>query len=102
LVGDRIVLADVDLSNQKAGPATARALYRRKAEARGTRVIVTGRIKQRSYENKDGRQVTVTEIEASDVGLRLQRANVKVTKTQRSRAETGNGFGGDAPEEPPF
>ena len=36
---------------------------------KGTRVIVTGRIRQRTYEPKDGGQVTVTEVEATDVGV---------------------------------
>jgi single-strand DNA-binding protein len=58
---------------------------------RGTRVIVTGRIKQRTYEPKDGGQVTVTEVEAYDVGVSLQRATVKVTKAQRATGDTGNG-----------
>jgi single-strand DNA-binding protein len=65
---------------------------------KGTRVIVTGRLRQRTYEPKDGGQVTVTEIEATDVGVSLQRAAVKVTKAQRSAG--GNGEG--TPEEPPF
>jgi single-strand DNA-binding protein len=66
---------------------------------RGDRVVVTGRIKQRSYENKEGAQVTVTEVEASDVGVSLQRATVKVTKAQRSTGDAGNG---QAEAEVPF
>jgi single-strand DNA-binding protein len=69
---------------------------------RGDRVVVTGRIKQRTYESKEGSNVTVTEIEASDVGVSLQRVTAKLAKTQRSTAADGNGFGGDAPDEPPF
>jgi single-strand DNA-binding protein len=65
---------------------------------KGTRVIVTGRLRQRTYEPKDGGTVTVTEVEAADVGVSLQRATVKATKAQRSAG--GNGEG--APEEPPF
>jgi single-strand DNA-binding protein len=67
---------------------------------RGDRVMVTGRIRQRSYENKDGNTVTVTEVEASDVGVSLQRATVKVAQTQRTTADV-NGHGAPA-EEPPF
>lgn len=66
---------------------------------RGDRVIVTGRIRQRAYESRDGAQVTVTEIEASDVGVSLQRVTAKLAKAQRSSGESnGNGHG----EEPPF
>jgi single-strand DNA-binding protein len=61
---------------------------------RGDRVIVTGRIRQRTYE-RDGSNVQVTEVEATDVGVSLQRVTAKLAKAQRS---TGNGEGnGDAP-----
>jgi single-strand DNA-binding protein len=58
---------------------------------RGTRVIVTGRLKQRSYDNRDGQKVTVLEMEVDDVGPALRTATAKVTKVARS----GGGFGGD-------
>lgn len=67
---------------------------------RGDRVIVTGRVRQRSYETREGQKVTVTEVEATDVGLSLQRGTAKLAKAQRSSAEPGNG--GQATEEPPF
>ncbi|WP_152185273.1 single-stranded DNA-binding protein [Segeticoccus rhizosphaerae] len=57
---------------------------------RGTRVIVSGRLKQRSYE-KDGQQRTVVEMEADEVGPSLKYATAKVNKTQRGG---GGGFGG--------
>src|SRR6266571_8984149 len=62
---------------------------------RGMRVIVNGRLKQRSYETKEGEKRTVYEIEVDDVGPALRYATAKVVKS--------NGFGGgDAPDEPPF
>ncbi|HRW17342.1 MAG TPA: single-stranded DNA-binding protein [Dermatophilaceae bacterium] len=58
---------------------------------RGTRVIVTGRLKSRSYETKEGEKRTVIEMEVDEVGPSLRYASAKVTKTQRSG---GGGFGG--------
>ncbi|MDN3352853.1 single-stranded DNA-binding protein [Actinomadura sp. DC4] len=57
---------------------------------RGMRVIVQGRLKQRSYETREGEKRTVYEIEADDVGPSLKSATAKVNKTQRQ----GGGFGG--------
>src|SRR3954453_3315199 len=57
---------------------------------RGMRVIVQGRLKQRSYETKEGEKRTVYEVEADEVGPSLRNASAKVTKTQRQ----GGGFGG--------
>ncbi len=58
---------------------------------RGMRVIVQGRLRQRSYETKEGEKRTVYEIEVDEVGPSLRNASAKVTKSQRS---TGGGFGG--------
>jgi single-strand DNA-binding protein len=60
---------------------------------RGMRVIVQGRLKQRSYETREGEKRTVYEVEAEDVGPSLKNATAKVTKAQRS----GGGFGQDTP-----
>jgi single-strand DNA-binding protein len=60
---------------------------------RGMRVIVQGRLKQRSYETREGEKRTVYEIEADEVGPSLKNATAKVTKAQRS----GGGFGQDTP-----
>jgi len=60
---------------------------------RGMRVIVQGRLKQRSYETKEGEKRTVYEVEADEVGPSLRSASAKVTKTQRG----GSGFGASAP-----
>jgi len=58
---------------------------------RGMRVIVTGRLKQRSYETKEGEKRTVYELEVDDVGPSLRNASAKVAKSERSGA---GGFGG--------
>jgi single-strand DNA-binding protein len=55
---------------------------------RGMRVIVTGRLRQRSYETKEGEKRTVYEVEADEVGPSLRNASAKVIKTTRSG---GNG-----------
>jgi single-strand DNA-binding protein len=59
---------------------------------RGTRVIVSGRLKSRSYETKEGEKRTVIEMEVDEVGPSLRYASAKVTKTQRGNG--GGGFGG--------
>ena len=61
---------------------------------RGMRVIVQGRLKQRSYETKEGEKRTVYEVEVDEVGPSLRNASAKVTKTQRSAAAGGFGGGG--------
>ena len=58
---------------------------------RGMRVIVSGRLRQRSYETKEGEKRTVYEIEVDEVGPSLRNASAKVTRSSRS---TGSGFGG--------
>jgi single-strand DNA-binding protein len=57
---------------------------------RGTRVIVSGRLRQRSYETKEGEKRTVYEVEVDDVGPSLRNASAKVNKMARS----GDGYGG--------
>lgn len=57
---------------------------------RGMRVVVTGRLKQRSYETREGEKRTVVELDVDEIGPSLRYATAKVTKTQRS----GGGFGG--------
>jgi single-strand DNA-binding protein len=59
---------------------------------RGMRVIVQGRLRQRSYETKEGEKRTVYEIEVDEVGPSLRNASAKVTKSTRSTG--GGGFGG--------
>lgn len=83
------------------------AVWREMAESvaesltRGTRVIVTGRLRQRSFETKEGEKRTVIELEVDEVGPSLRYATAKVSKAERSG---GGGFGGgsrpDAAEDP--
>ena len=51
---------------------------------RGTRVIVQGRLKSRSYETKEGEKRTVVEMDVDEVGPSLRYASAKVTKAERS------------------
>ncbi|MEI6038060.1 MAG: single-stranded DNA-binding protein [Actinomycetes bacterium] len=59
---------------------------------RGMRVLVSGRLKQRSYETKEGEKRTVFEVEVDEVGPSLRNATAKVTKTTRQGGSSG-GFG---------
>ena len=81
---------------------------------RGTRVIVSGRLRQRSYETKEGEKRTVYEVEADEVGASLRSASAKVTRAARTSAAAGkpdaggeadpwSGQGsGEYTDEPPF
>ena len=60
---------------------------------RGTRVIVSGRLKARSYETREGEKRTVMELEVDEIGPSLTWATAKVTRASRSGG-TGGGFGG--------
>lgn len=62
---------------------------------RGSRVIVTGRLKQRSFETKEGEKRTVMEVEVDEIGPSLRYATAKVNKANRGGG--GGGFGGGAP-----
>ncbi|MBC9714195.1 single-stranded DNA-binding protein [Streptomyces sp. TRM66268-LWL] len=62
---------------------------------RGMRVIVQGRLKQRSYEDREGVKRTVYELDVDEVGASLRSATAKVTKTSGgARQGGGGGFGG--------
>ena len=62
---------------------------------RGMRVIVSGRLRQRSYETKEGEKRTVYEVEVDDVGPSLRNASAKVNKIARNGSGGGpNGPGG--------
>ena len=90
---------------------------------RGMRVIVQGRLKQRSYETKEGEKRTVFEVEVDEVGPSLRSATAKVVKASRgpgggggfgagssgggddpwaSASPAGGGGGGSLSDEPPF
>jgi len=74
-------------------------LWRQTAEnvaeslAKGARVIVQGRLKQRSFETKDGEKRTVVELEVDEIGPSLRYATAKVNKAGR-----GGGGGGGSGE----
>ena len=58
------------------------------------RVVVTGRLKSRQYETREGEKRTVFEIDVEEVGPSLKYATAKVTRTTRS----GGGGGYAAPQ----
>lgn len=60
---------------------------------RGTRVIVQGRLKQRSYEDREGVKRTVYELDVEEVGPSLKSATAKVTKTTGGGGQGGYGGG---------
>jgi single-strand DNA-binding protein len=60
---------------------------------KGMQVMVQGRLKQRSYETREGEKRTVVELDVDDVGPTLRFATAKVTKSQRGSGG-GGGYGG--------
>ena len=64
---------------------------------RGTRVVVTGRLRQRSFETKEGEKRTVVELEADEVAVSLRYATATVKKADR-----GSAGGGSAPADNPW
>ncbi len=81
---------------------------------RGSRVVVTGRLKQRSFETKEGEKRTVIELEVDEIGPSLRYATAKVNRAQRSDGGSGGsgGYGsggsgggqrgGNAPSDDPW
>lgn len=61
---------------------------------KGTRVIVQGRLVQRSYETREGEKRTVVELQVDEIGPSLRYASAKVTRAQRSGGGFGGGSGG--------
>ena len=61
---------------------------------KGTRVIVSGRLKQRSYETQAGERRTVVELEVDEVGPVLRNATAKVNRISREGGFSGGGSGG--------
>ena len=55
---------------------------------KGTRVIATGRLKQRSYEDKEGNKRTVVELEVDEIGPSLRYAQAAVQRVQRDASQT--------------
>jgi single-strand DNA-binding protein len=62
---------------------------------RGSRVMVTGRLDQRSWENQDGERRSKIEITADEVAPSLRWATVSITKNER-RSPDGGGYGGNS------
>ena len=60
---------------------------------RGSRVIVTGRLKQRSFETREGEKRTVVEVEVDEIGPSLRYATAKVNKVSRGNSSGGFGSG---------
>jgi len=75
------------------------AVWRQVAEnvaeslTRGARVVVHGRLKARSYDDRDGNKRTVFECDVEEIGASMKYATAKITKTSRSGGD-GGGFGG--------
>ncbi|MER7246767.1 single-stranded DNA-binding protein [Kribbella sp. NPDC000426] len=75
------------------------AVWRQVAEnvaeslTRGSRVVVTGRLKARSYDDRDGNKRTVFECDVEEIGASMRYATLKISKTSRSDGG-GGGFGG--------
>ncbi|MGI9000822.1 MAG: single-stranded DNA-binding protein [Pseudonocardia sp.] len=61
---------------------------------RGMRVMVSGRLRQRSYETREGEKRTVVELEVDEVGPSLKYATAKVNKVSRGNGSGGYGGGG--------
>ncbi len=66
--------------------------------SKGTRVIVTGRLEQRSWETQDGDRRSIVEVAIDEVGPSLRWATASVTRTTRSG---GGDFGGGGSAPPP-
>ena len=72
---------------------------------KGTRTIVTGRLRQRSYQTNEGEKRTVYELQADEVGASLRNATANVTRASRPGNAQGGGEGeapGSYSDEPPF
>ena len=61
---------------------------------KGSRVIVTGRLEQRSYETKDGEKRSITEVVADELGPSLRWAQVQIERISRDSADGGGSSGG--------
>jgi single-strand DNA-binding protein len=64
--------------------------------AKGSRVVVTGRLEQRSWETENGEKRTVVEITADDIGPSLRWATAQITRTERRDGGGRSGGGGQS------
>ena len=62
--------------------------------AENNRVIVTGRLEQRSYETREGEKRSVTEVIADELGPSLRWAQAQIERISRDAADGGSGGGG--------
>ena len=62
--------------------------------SRGMRVIASGRLKQRSFETREGEKRTVIELDVDEIGPSLEYASAKVNRTQRGSSSAGFGASG--------
>jgi len=69
---------------------------------RGDRVVVQGRLRQRSFETRDGDKRTVVELDVDEIGPSLRYATVKVTKASRSGPDSSGADSPGGSDEPPF
>lgn len=69
---------------------------------KGNRVVVTGRLEQRSYETKDGEKRSVTEVIADELGPSLRWAQVQIERISRDSAEGGGGGGASRVPDPVY
>jgi single-strand DNA-binding protein len=82
------------------------AVWRQAAEnvaeslQKGMRVVVQGRLKQRSYETREGEKRTVVELDVEEVGPSLKYATAKVARVQRSGGGGGYGSQGGGGDDP--
>ena len=67
---------------------------------KGSRVIVSGRLRSRSYEGREGDKRTVFEVEVDEIGPSLRYATAKVTRTTSSGGGGGSWSSGGAPSAP--
>ncbi|SFN84278.1 single-stranded DNA-binding protein [Mycetocola miduiensis] len=67
---------------------------------KGSRVIATGRLKQRSYETKEGEKRTSIELEVDEIGPSLRYATAQVTRAQSSGGGGGRGPAAVQQDEP--
>ena len=67
---------------------------------RGMRVLVSGRLRQRSFETREGEKRTVVELEVDEVGPSLRYATAKVNKVSRGQGSGGYGSGGAPADDP--
>ncbi|HLU29292.1 MAG TPA: single-stranded DNA-binding protein [Glycomyces sp.] len=65
---------------------------------KGSRVVAQGRLKQRSFTDREGQNRTTIELDVDEIGPSLRYATAKATRVQRGGGGGGRGFGGGAPQ----